>query len=187
MTDDTSLDYYELLQVSSSADPDTIHRVYRFLAQRFHPDNQETGNESRFRTIHEAYSTLSDPERRARYDIVHHQRTKDRWRLVSAGNQADNDFELEQMVRLTVLEALYTRRRLDPSSAAMFSGDLESLIGRPREQMEFTIWYLAQKKYVTKDDKARLQITADGVEYLEQNYRMTLQRKRLQGRTEPGA
>ena len=186
MTQDPAPDYYELLQVSSNADPDTIHRVYRFLAQRFHPDNQETGSESRFRAVHEAYSVLSDPERRARYDIVHHQKKQDRWRLVSTGNQADNDFELEQMIRLTVLEALYTRRRLDPQAAAMFSGDLESLIGRPREQMEFTIWYLGQKKFVTRDDNSRLQITADGVEHLEQNYRANLQRKRLQGRTEPG-
>ena len=42
-------DYYELLQVSPTADPETIHRVYRLLAQRFHPDNSETGNASRFR------------------------------------------------------------------------------------------------------------------------------------------
>lgn len=184
MADETSTDYYELLQVSSNADPDTIHRVYRFLAQRFHPDNKETGNESRFRAVHEAYSVLSDPEQRARYDIVHHQRTKDRWRLVSSGDNSENDFELEQMVRLTVLEALYTRRRLDPSSAAMFSGDLEALIGRPREQLEFTIWYLGQKKWVTKDDNSRLQITADGVEHLEQNYRANLQRRRLQAANE---
>ena len=38
------LDYYDVLQVSPSAEPDTIHRVYRLLAQRFHPDNKETGN-----------------------------------------------------------------------------------------------------------------------------------------------
>jgi curved DNA-binding protein CbpA len=177
---DDSADYYEILQVNSNADPDTIHRIYRFLAQRFHPDNKETGSEARFREIHEAYNVLSDAERRARYDIVHHQRRQDRWRLVSAGQESENDFELEQAIRLTVLEALYTRRRIDPSSPAMFSGDLESLIGRPREQMEFTIWFLGQKKFVTRDDNSRLQITADGVEYLEQNYRTTIQRKRLQ-------
>lgn len=187
MSDETQVDYYDLLQVSSNADPDTIHRVYRFLAQRFHPDNQETGNESRFRAVHDAYTVLSDPERRARYDIVHHKRKQDQWRLVSTGNNADNDFELEQIIRLTVLEALYTRRRLDPSSAAMFTGDLESLIGRPREQMAFTIWYLNQKKYVSRDDNSRVQITADGVEYLEQNYRVNLQRRRLQGRVDPSA
>ena len=44
-------DYYELLQVSDVAEPETINRVYRMLAQRYHPDNRETGNESRFRAI----------------------------------------------------------------------------------------------------------------------------------------
>jgi curved DNA-binding protein len=33
------VDYYEFLQISPNADVDTIHRVYRFLAARFHPDN----------------------------------------------------------------------------------------------------------------------------------------------------
>jgi curved DNA-binding protein CbpA len=187
MVDESPSDFYELLQVNSNADPDTIHRVYRFLAQRFHPDNQETGSESRFRAVHEAYAVLSDPEQRARYDIIHHQRAQDRWRLVSTGSHAENDFELEQIVRLTVLEALYTRRRMDPSSAAIFTGDLAELIGRPREHMEFTIWYLYQKKYVTRDDNARVQITADGVEFLEQNYRSNLQRRRLQGATDQKA
>ncbi len=47
-------DYYERLQISANAEPDTIHRVYRLLAPRFHPDNLETGDESRFRSITEA-------------------------------------------------------------------------------------------------------------------------------------
>src|SRR5437588_8677614 len=33
------LDHYDILQLSSKADPDTVHRVYRILAQRYHPDN----------------------------------------------------------------------------------------------------------------------------------------------------
>jgi len=36
-------DFYEVLQLSPNADPDTVHRVFRVLAQRFHPDNKETG------------------------------------------------------------------------------------------------------------------------------------------------
>ena len=43
-TETQPLDHYELLQVSPTAEIDTIHRVYRLLAQRFHPDNRETGN-----------------------------------------------------------------------------------------------------------------------------------------------
>jgi curved DNA-binding protein CbpA len=166
-------DYYEVLQVSATADPETIHRVYRLLAQRFHPDNRETGNAARFRAISEAYTVLSNPEERARYDIVHTQQQKGRWKLVSTGAHAENDFEMEQMVRLTVLEVLYTKRRMEPREPAIYAMDLEEMIGRPREHLEFTIWYLGQRKYVTRDDNSRLIITADGVDHLEANYRAT--------------
>src|SRR5262245_56191167 len=184
MPDDGKVDYYEVLQVSASAEPDKIHRVYRLLAQRFHPDNNETGNAERFHQIHEAYNVLSNPENRARYDVSYHKVRQDRWRLVASGANAENDFELEQIGRLTLLEALYTRRRTDPSAPALMTSDLESLIGRPREHLEFTIWYLAQKKYVTKDDQARLQITAEGAEYLEENYRSNMKQRRLQASNE---
>ena len=48
VANDQSVDYYDILQISTSAEPDTVHRVYRLLAQRFQPRQQETGNESRF-------------------------------------------------------------------------------------------------------------------------------------------
>jgi curved DNA-binding protein CbpA len=42
---DTPLpDYYEILQVSPLADSETIERVFRHLAKRYHPDNQESGD-----------------------------------------------------------------------------------------------------------------------------------------------
>jgi len=184
MADDKPVDYYETLQVSANADPETIHRVYRLLAQRLHPDNKETGNEARFRVLTEAYNVLCDPEKRARYDISYHQLRQDRWRLVSTGAQAENDFEMEVSVRLTLLEALYTRRRVEPGSPAMYSTDLEALLGRPREHLEFTIWYLVQRKFISRDDQSRLQISADGVDYLEQNYQGGVQRRRLTAGTQ---
>jgi curved DNA-binding protein len=67
--------------------------VYRLLAQRCHPDNSETGNESRFRELNEAYQVISDPERRAQYDVIHARLKGERWRLVSTGAQSENDFE----------------------------------------------------------------------------------------------
>lgn len=180
MAQDPPVDYYEVLQVSQNADLDTVHRVYRFLAQRFHPDNLETGNDKRFREILEAYTVISDPERRARYDIQYQRQRNERWRLITAGAQAENDFELEHVVRLTLLEALYTKRRLEPDSPSIYFADLESLTGRPREHLQFTVWYLQQRKFVIKDDNSRLMITAEGVDHLEHNYHSNLQRKRLQ-------
>ncbi|HCX31627.1 MAG TPA: molecular chaperone DnaJ [Blastocatellia bacterium] len=178
------VDYYEVLQVNTSADPETIDRVYRLLAQRFHPDNQQTGDESRFRTLLEAYTVLRDPEKRARYDVLHQQRRQDRWRLVSSGAQSENDFEMEQIVRLSVLEALYTKRRLEPANPGIFLREFERLIGRPREHLDFTIWFLLQKKFVAQDDNSQLVLTVEGAEYLEQTYRNNLQQKRLQALNE---
>ena len=172
-------DYYELLQVSDSAEPETINRVYRIFAQRYHPDNQETGNEARFREITEAYHILSNAEKRAQYDATNQKRRKERWRLVSAAGQAENDFELEQVIRLTVLEVLYTKRRLEPQNPGIYPRELEKMIGRPREHLEFTIWFLTQKKLIFSDD-SRIYLTADGAEYLEDSYRNNSHRKRLQ-------
>ena len=177
-------DFYEVLQVSSNADPDTIDRVYRLLAQRFHPDNQQTGDEIRFRALLEAYTVLRDPEKRAQYDVLHQQHRQDRWRLVSSGAQSENDFELEQVVRLTLLEALYTQRRLEPTNPGIFFGEFERMTGRPREHLEFTIWFLLQKKLIEQSDNSRLILTVEGAEYLEQSYRSNLQQKRLQAASE---
>src|ERR1044072_1713393 len=173
------VDYYEILQVSDSAEPETINRVYRIFAQRYHPDNQETGNEARFREITEAYHVLSNPEKRAQYDATSQKRRKERWRLVSAAGQAENDFELEQGVRLTVLEDLYTSPRPEPQNPGLYLRELETLIGRPREHLEFTLWFLNQKRLINSDD-SRIYVTADGAEYLEDSYRTESHRKRLQ-------
>ena len=170
MAQEQTRDYYEDLQVSSSAEPETIHRVYRLLAQQYHPDNGESGNDARFRVIAEAYQVLSDPVRRAQYDVVHQSQRQDRWRIVAAGTDADNDFAAQQVIRLTRLDILYTRRRLEPDKPGLFMNELEKMLGRPREHLEFTSWYLIQKKLVQRTDSALLVISADGVEYLEQNH-----------------
>jgi curved DNA-binding protein CbpA len=179
MSDNGNIDYYEALQLSPNADSDTIQRVYRLLARRFHPDNADTGNESRFRQIHDAYTILSDPESRAKYDVFHQHQRQDRWKIASSTLHGESDFELERIVRLTVLEMLYMKRRNDPRNPGIFSLDLEELTGRPREHLEFTVWFLLQKKHVHRDDNSRLVITAEGVEHFEENFRMNL-RRRLQ-------
>jgi len=161
-------DHYETMQINANAEPETIHRVYRLLAQRYHPDNKDTGNAARFRELTEAYEVLSDPERRAQYDVVHQHFWKERWKIIDSA-KGDVDVRGEQITRLTLLEMLYTRRRTEPRQPAMSILDIEALIGRPREHLEFSIWYLTQKKFVQRGDDSGLTITAEGVEYLEGN------------------
>jgi len=175
-------DHYEVLQISKNADADTIQRVFRLLARRFHPDNPHTGNASRFRQIHEAYIVLSDAEKRAAYDVRHETLRQERWRFVQNGPPTDNDFALEQHVRWLVLEILYSRRRTEPERAGMSYLELSQLLGRPREHMEFTVWYLIHKNLVSRGDQSNLNITVEGVDFLEKNPKVNLQRLRL---TEP--
>ena len=182
-TDD--LDYYELLQISPSAEPETIHRVYRMLAQRYHPDNQQTGNESRFRELVQVYETLTDPERRAQYDLVYNEARKNRFHSVAAPEHADNPIEVEQLIRVTVLEVLYERRRAEPGGPGVFVLDLEQLTGHAREHLEFTVWYLAKKNFIAREDNSKLSITVDGVDHLESQVLGNATRRRLEAHSEP--
>ena len=68
-----------------------------------------------------------------------------------------------------MLELLYTRRRTEPRQPGLPMLDLEALIGRPREHLEFSVWYLSQKRFVQRGDDSSLTITAEGVDYLESN------------------
>ena len=179
MSEDRAVDYYEVLQISPNADSDLIGRVYRLLAQRYHPDNTETGNASRFMEVHEAYTVLSDAEARAKYDATYERIRKERWRLIAAGAQSENDFQAEQALRLTILEVLYTRRRTDPRNPGLFPVELEEMTGSPQEHLEFTMWFLIQKGLLSRSDNSRIVITATGVEYLEQHYESTATQRRL--------
>jgi molecular chaperone DnaJ len=67
--------YYEILGVSKDADQSTIKKAYRKLAMKWHPDRwgdksdeEKTNAENHFKEVAEAYSILSDPDKRAEYD-----------------------------------------------------------------------------------------------------------------------
>ncbi len=63
-------DFYKVLGVSEKADPDEIKKAYRKLAKRYHPDANQGDDQAadRFKDVGEAYSVLSDPQKRKQYD-----------------------------------------------------------------------------------------------------------------------
>lgn len=165
---DNFIDFYDVLEISPTAHPDTVARVYRLLAQRFHPDNQETGDAERFTLILQAYKVLSDPELRAQFDVHHQQQKQVRWRLYDA-KEAAGGVSSDKEIRFGVLSLLYNKRRRDPDRPSIAMFEIESLLGIPREHLEFSFWYLREKGFIARTDGGGVTITAAGVEYLDDN------------------
>jgi DnaJ-class molecular chaperone len=74
-------DYYAVLGVERAASQHKIKQAYRQLARKFHPDvNDAPDAERHFKEINAAYETLSDVEKRARYDLTLAMPSPERWK-----------------------------------------------------------------------------------------------------------
>ncbi len=159
-------DYYEFLQISPNAELDTIHRVFRFLAARFHPDNPQTGDTEKFFLLKEAYDVLSNPGRRGDYDAAYKKEGPAAIPLSTSIDFMDS-MEGELNRRLAVLALLYIQRRTNPYRPEVSLLEVESRMGFPRDYLEFTAWYLRNKSLITRSDNSDFELTAEGVDFVE--------------------
>jgi DnaJ domain/PilZ domain len=173
------VDCYEVMQLSPNADSETIQRVYRILAQRYHPDSPGTGNKEIFLKLCEAHRILSDPQLRAKYDVRLRETKQLHWKIFDRAEAAKGP-GAEQRKRQGILDLLYAKAVEDPERSAMTVFEFEQLLGCPREHLEFALWYLKGKGYVKRGDNGRFTITVEGSDQVEncesprehQNYRL---------------
>ena len=159
----TFTDCYEVLEISPNANSETIDRIFRYLAQRYHPDNQDTGDRLRFDEILQAYNALKDPVKRAEYDIRHKNHSGARWKLAEEANDS-NRIERDGDIQDKLLSILYVKRRQDTNDPGVGSVDLERLSGCPREHLDFHLWYLKEKGWIRRLEDGLLAVTVEGVD-----------------------
>jgi len=168
MQDPEFIDYYQLLQISPAAELETIQRVFRLLADRYHPDNPHTADAGRFLQLTRAYEILSNRKTRAAYDLeyqLHISRPLKIFELKEFAPGIDG----ERNRRMGILCILFNRRRSNPEAAGLSILDLENQTGLPREHLQFTLWCLKESELIRQDESTALAITGQGVDYLEKN------------------
>lgn len=159
------VDHYEILQLSPNATSEMVERVYRILAKRYHPDNQDTGDSVKFGEVQRAFDVLFDASARAAYDATYEQDRTVTWQVFrqeGAGDHRTNDRRLFH----AILSLLYIARRRDPENGGLGSVGLERMLGCPQEHLQFPLWYLKQKGWIERLESGYLAITADGVDKL---------------------
>ena len=161
-------DFYETLQISSNADRETIDRVYRLLARRFHPDNHQTGDPLKFDALTKAYRILSDPEKRAEYDGKYESIRVNRWHSFIKKSSENGNSE-DTKIYQGILSVLFTARKSNTSRPGVGIFDLERLLGVPEKHLEFHIWYLKEKGWIQRDESGGYAITANGVDTVLQS------------------
>lgn len=93
------IDYYEILEVQKNSSLEEIKKSYKRLAKIYHPDkNIENGSDEKFKQINEAYSVLSDSQKREKYDKYGHNFSK-----IDNRNYYDINEHLSNMFKMQIL------------------------------------------------------------------------------------
>jgi len=157
----TAKSYYELLELSANANQDTIERMFRYLATKFHPDSG--GDKEQFSSLVKAFEVLRDPSSRAAYDAQLQKVKQDNKVLVEHAQQAGPDAE----IRNQLLHLFYTRRRQANGDPGIGTVTVETEMGLSPDMLNFHLWFFREKGWIQREEDGGLSITAAGVERAE--------------------
>lgn len=160
-------DFYAVLGVGRGASSEEIATAYHALATQYHPNTPRTGDREMFAKVNEAYEVLSNPAERAEFDKSLAPATVERGAPSFSGPKFFDALREENRRRLAVLCVLFDHRQRNPARPTMTFRELEPILTLSTDELNLTLWFLRQRGLVLIDDKSSMQVTVDGMEYLE--------------------
>ena len=169
------INHYETLEVSPKASFETVERVFRYLAKRYHPDASEHGDIQKFTRIAEAYEVLGDPAKRASFDVeLNKQRASEVEIVEGTGTIGDDTADRHRLLSL-----FYAQRRRSIKTPGLGMNTVEQMMELPVEVLDFHVWFFREKGWIQREEGGAISITADGVEKLEASAELQEERNRL--------
>jgi len=160
-------DHYEVLGVDHKAGSDAIQISYARLADKYNPRTGAMPDVEKYESILLAFEVLSDPELRGDFDKLKGIGEEDKPKF--SGMPFFEAYQRDTHLRIALLCVLYDRRRSKPFTPALSMRHLEAIFGASTQELNLALWYLKQRELVLADDKSSLQITVNGMDYLEAN------------------
>jgi hypothetical protein len=160
-------DHYKILGIEPKSTLDTVQSAYNALKAIYDPSSGSEPDHQKFEEITLALEVLSDPVGRKMFDSV---RGGDDDREISfSGMDFFNSLQNERNRRMTMLCVLYDVRRQNPRVPLITMRQFEKIVDMTEEQIQLALWYVKTLGWVAVDDKSKMQITAQGMDFLQAN------------------
>jgi curved DNA-binding protein CbpA len=162
----SEIDYYELLEASENARPETIEMLFRFKGQQLHAQLKEGTDEKELVQLAMAYKTLSNPEAREEYDRKRRERMD---KAAAQKNPTNSASQLDSDLadRQKILSTLYFQRRKSMRQPGVGDSTLEAAAGCTPEELNFHLWYMGERGWLRREESGSISITATGVDKIE--------------------
>ncbi len=160
-------DHYKILGIDSKASADIVQMAYNALFALYDTAKGSEPNQEKLGEINLALEVLLDPVSRKMFDAV--RGGEDEREVIFSGMAFFEALPLERDRRMTMLCVLYDVRRQNPRVPLVTMRQFEKVVQMTEDQIQLCLWYLKNLGWISVDDKSKMQITASGMDYLENN------------------
>jgi hypothetical protein len=160
------IDYYEFLMISPNADRQMVEWAARLMLARYDPQKSKTPDPKKCELVKEAFRALADPKKRSAYDAELGKQKPAVTVNVNAEVTAQ-DVADSHMMRQAIMAILYQAIMRKPRDPDVGRTDLARALGVTAPDLEFALWFMREKDWITATQAGSYAITILGAEWVE--------------------